>query len=195
MSDLFRTRRVAGAAADRDLAQSSHARRDADPRQGQKGPVWPTAVDRPPQGAQDGRAVVPGAQGGRDPLVRPPASHFIKSARTDDSGTGRANPIPSVNIKVICGEADGSESQGVVSSPVRPLGGCWFADVVFNEEGGTIFHRVPTGWNSFVRPPLRSALPSPTDEQLGGRCTRSPARSYSGPRARRAPSRSFTQPS
>ncbi|KAM0751206.1 hypothetical protein T439DRAFT_313508 [Meredithblackwellia eburnea MCA 4105] len=61
-----------------------------------------------------------------------------------------ANPLPSVQIKVICGEADGNETQGVVSSPVRPLGGCWFADVVFSEAGSTVFHRIPKGWNAFI---------------------------------------------
>ncbi|KAK4703226.1 quercetin 2,3-dioxygenase, partial [Phenoliferia sp. Uapishka_3] len=75
----------------------------------------------------------------------PPSYQELKAAEIPS-----ANPIPSVNIKVICGEADGSESQGVVSSPVRPLGGCWFADVVFDPAGGTIFHRIPAGWNAFV---------------------------------------------
>ncbi|GAA5888490.1 hypothetical protein JCM5296_000649 [Sporobolomyces johnsonii] len=61
-----------------------------------------------------------------------------------------AHPTPNVLIKVICGEADGSASEGVVSSPVRPLGGCWFADVIFDKKGDKVFHRVPKGWNAFI---------------------------------------------
>ncbi|KAL8287246.1 hypothetical protein RQP46_003698 [Phenoliferia psychrophenolica] len=70
-----------------------------------------------------------------------------------------ANPIPSVNIKVICGESDGSEEQGVVSSPVKPLGGCWFADVVFDENGGTIFQRVYTLSGTVLLGPSSSSSP------------------------------------
>ncbi|GAA5921026.1 hypothetical protein JCM1841_005064 [Sporobolomyces salmonicolor] len=61
-----------------------------------------------------------------------------------------AHPTPNVLIKVICGEADGSASEGVVSSPVRPLGGCWFADVIIGKKGDKVFHRVPKGWNAFI---------------------------------------------
>lgn len=40
------------------------------------------------------------------------------------------HPSPNVLVKVICGKAEGNAGEGMVESPVRPLGGCWFFDVV-----------------------------------------------------------------
>lgn len=61
-----------------------------------------------------------------------------------------AHPSEGVTIKVVCGETDGSESEGVVISPVRPLGGCWFLDVQLKNKGDEVFQRIPKGWNTFV---------------------------------------------
>lgn len=61
-----------------------------------------------------------------------------------------AHPSSSVTIKVICGEADGSESEGVIKSPVRSLGGCWFLDVQLGKKGDEVFQRIPAGWNAFT---------------------------------------------
>lgn len=61
-----------------------------------------------------------------------------------------AHPSPNTLVKVICGESDGSSSEGVITSPVRPLGGCWFTDWTMSGKGEKGFQRVPKGWNSFV---------------------------------------------
>ncbi|GAA6015497.1 hypothetical protein JCM11491_004372 [Sporobolomyces phaffii] len=61
-----------------------------------------------------------------------------------------AHPAPHTLVKVICGESDGSAEEGVVSSPVRPLGGCWFTDYHMSKKGEQVFQRIPTGWNAFI---------------------------------------------
>jgi len=67
----------------------------------------------------------------------------------------RADQIPSaqyspeVLIKVVCGEALGADGE-VVSSPVRPLGGCWFFDVKISKEGESMWQAIPKGWNAFI---------------------------------------------
>lgn len=60
-----------------------------------------------------------------------------------------ANPNSHVAIKVVCGEADGNDSQGLVKSPVRPLGGCWFLDIQLSAKNASVFQRIPKGWNAF----------------------------------------------
>lgn len=60
-----------------------------------------------------------------------------------------ANPSKDVAIKVICGESQGDDSQGLVESPVRPLGGCWFFDIQLSSESATVFQHIPKGWNAF----------------------------------------------
>lgn len=49
----------------------------------------------------------------------------------------------SVKIKVVSGKSHG------VESPVRPLGGCWYFHIIFNQKG-TIFQEIPSGWTSFL---------------------------------------------
>ncbi|BGP18059.1 hypothetical protein JCM10213_008405 [Rhodosporidiobolus nylandii] len=61
-----------------------------------------------------------------------------------------AHPTPNVEIKVICGEADGNEQEGVVKGNVRPLGGCHFYDVKILAKGEKVFQRIPKGWNAFI---------------------------------------------
>jgi hypothetical protein len=61
-----------------------------------------------------------------------------------------AHPTRNVLVKVICGESDGSPSEGIISSPVRPLGGCWFTDYTIKKKGEKVFQRIPKGWNAFV---------------------------------------------
>jgi len=53
---------------------------------------------------------------------------------------GKDGPI---EIKVISGVSHG------VESPVRPLGGCWFFHVIFNQTG-KMFQPIPAGWTSFL---------------------------------------------
>ncbi|GAA5956000.1 hypothetical protein JCM3765_000066 [Sporobolomyces pararoseus] len=60
-----------------------------------------------------------------------------------------AHPTPNTLVKVICGESDGENGE-IVSSPVRPLGGCWYSDWIFNKKGEKGFQRIPKGWNSFI---------------------------------------------
>jgi quercetin 2,3-dioxygenase len=48
-----------------------------------------------------------------------------------------------VKIKVISGKSHG------VESPVRPLGGCWYFHVIFNDIG-KIFQDIPSGWTAFI---------------------------------------------
>lgn len=50
---------------------------------------------------------------------------------------------------MICGEALG-EGGKVVSSPVRPLGGCWFLDNIISKKGEKVWQAIPKGWNAFV---------------------------------------------
>ncbi|GAA5879159.1 hypothetical protein JCM16303_001321 [Sporobolomyces ruberrimus] len=61
-----------------------------------------------------------------------------------------AHPTPNTLVKVICGESDGSTEEGIVSSPVRPLGGCWFSDWTIGKKGEKSFQRIPKGWNAFI---------------------------------------------
>ena len=60
------------------------------------------------------------------------------------------HPSPDVHVKVICGTAEGSAEEGFVSSPVRPLGGCWFFDVNLKKKGAKFWQAIPPGWNAFV---------------------------------------------
>ncbi|KAF8741019.1 hypothetical protein AX14_006220 [Amanita brunnescens Koide BX004] len=48
-----------------------------------------------------------------------------------------------VKIKVISGKSHG------VESPVRPLGGCWYFHVTFQDKG-SIFQDIPSGWTAFI---------------------------------------------
>ncbi|TFK76494.1 hypothetical protein BDN72DRAFT_755745 [Pluteus cervinus] len=48
-----------------------------------------------------------------------------------------------VKIKVISGESHG------VSSPVRPLGGCWYFHLIFKKRGH-VFQHLPAGWTGFI---------------------------------------------
>ncbi|GAA5980091.1 hypothetical protein JCM5350_001760 [Sporobolomyces pararoseus] len=60
-----------------------------------------------------------------------------------------AHPTRNTRVKVICGESDNEDGE-TVSSPVRPLGGCWYSDWVFEKKGEKSFQRIPKGWNSFI---------------------------------------------
>lgn len=98
--------------------------------------------------------------GGKDPFglqlwIDLPKQHKLVEPSYQEL---KSNQIPSafpkenVLIKVICGEAI-DEKKGIVKSPVRSLGGCWFLDVTFTnaEEGESFFQLIPAGWNAFVR--------------------------------------------
>ncbi|GAA5822548.1 hypothetical protein JCM11251_006374 [Rhodosporidiobolus azoricus] len=61
-----------------------------------------------------------------------------------------AHPSDNLTVKVVCGEVDGSEQEGVVKGNVRPLGGCWFLDYVFTKKGEKAYQRIPKGWNAFI---------------------------------------------
>ena len=82
----------------------------------------------------------------------------------------KAEQIPSVHptdnilVKVICGTAEGNAQEGKVSSPVRPLGGCWFFDVQFKAKGEQFWQEIPKGWNTFVSSLL--TLPFGSDDYL-----------------------------
>ncbi|KAG5727642.1 Pirin-like protein [Termitomyces sp. T112] len=54
-----------------------------------------------------------------------------------------SGPDGPVKIKVISGSSHGIES------PVRPLGGCWFFHVIFDQKS-TIFQDIPPSWTSFL---------------------------------------------
>jgi hypothetical protein len=58
-----------------DVCWSRHtSRRDAGRGIGKAGASWPTALGRPPEGEQDGRAVLPRAGAGSDPERVPPGT-------------------------------------------------------------------------------------------------------------------------
>lgn len=61
-----------------------------------------------------------------------------------------AHPTPNVEIKVVCGEAQGSAEEGLVKGNVRPLGGCWFMDFIMTKKGERVFQPIPPGWNAFI---------------------------------------------
>ncbi|TNY23077.1 RmlC-like cupin domain-containing protein [Rhodotorula diobovata] len=61
-----------------------------------------------------------------------------------------AHPTPNVEIKVVCGEAQGSAEEGLVQGNVRPLGGCWFLHFLMAKKGERVWQAVPAGWNAFV---------------------------------------------
>ncbi|POY76532.1 hypothetical protein BMF94_0373 [Rhodotorula taiwanensis] len=61
-----------------------------------------------------------------------------------------AHPTENVEIKVVCGEAQGSEKEGLVKGNVRPLGGCWFMDFIMSAKGERVFQPIPKGWNAFL---------------------------------------------
>uniref|UniRef100_A0A0W0F8Y3 Pirin domain-containing protein n=1 Tax=Moniliophthora roreri TaxID=221103 RepID=A0A0W0F8Y3_MONRR len=48
-----------------------------------------------------------------------------------------------VKVRVVSGKSFG------VESPVRPLGGCWYFHVIFNQKT-TFFQDIPAGWTSFI---------------------------------------------
>ncbi|GAA5907209.1 hypothetical protein JCM6882_008391 [Rhodosporidiobolus microsporus] len=73
-----------------------------------------------------------------------------------------AHPSEHLTVKVICGEADGNEQEGVVKGNVRPLGGCWFLDYVFTKKGEKAFQRIPKGWNAFIYTLNGSTLVGPS---------------------------------
>ncbi|TCD64434.1 hypothetical protein EIP91_004079 [Steccherinum ochraceum] len=53
-------------------------------------------------------------------------------------------PDGPTKIKVISGKSYG------VESPVRPVGGCWYFHVIFNNKGSSIFQEIAPGWTSFI---------------------------------------------
>ncbi|BGP41771.1 RNA pol II transcription cofactor [Rhodotorula kratochvilovae] len=61
-----------------------------------------------------------------------------------------AHPSPHAEIKVVCGEAQGSAEEGLVKGNVRPLGGCWFLHFLLAKKGERVWQAVPAGWNAFI---------------------------------------------
>ncbi|SCV73928.1 BQ2448_6358 [Microbotryum intermedium] len=61
-----------------------------------------------------------------------------------------AHPTSNTTIKVISGTAQGNASEGSVTSPIKPPGGCWIFDVTFTAKGEQIFQAIPPGWNAFA---------------------------------------------
>jgi len=47
-------------------------------------------------------------------------------------------------ITIISGESHGA------TSPVRPIGGCWYFDIKFKKAGQSIFQSIPSGWTAFI---------------------------------------------
>ncbi|SDA01407.1 BZ3500_MvSof-1268-A1-R1_Chr10-1g02635 [Microbotryum saponariae] len=60
------------------------------------------------------------------------------------------HPTSNTTIKVISGTALGNESEGSVTSPIKPPGGCWIFDVTFKAKGEQVFQAIPAGWNAFA---------------------------------------------
>ncbi|GAA6004084.1 hypothetical protein JCM10207_002418 [Rhodosporidiobolus poonsookiae] len=73
-----------------------------------------------------------------------------------------AHPSEHVEIKVVCGEADGNAEEGVVKGAVQPLGGCWFFDFKLKKKGEKAFQRIPEGWNTFIYTLEGSTLVGPS---------------------------------
>ncbi|KAJ8292806.1 Mitochondrial distribution and morphology protein 34 [Rhodotorula toruloides] len=79
------------------------------------------------------------------------------------SEVASAHPTPNVEIKVVCGESQGSEEEGIVKGNVRPLGGCWFMDFIVSKKGERVFQQLPVGWNAFVYTLEGETLIGPSD--------------------------------
>ncbi|BGP01704.1 pirin [Rhodotorula toruloides] len=79
------------------------------------------------------------------------------------SEVASAHPTSNVEIKVVCGESQGSESEGLVKGNVRPLGGCWFMDFIISKKGERVFQQLPSGWNAFVYTLEGETLIGPSD--------------------------------
>ncbi|GJN92769.1 hypothetical protein Rhopal_005807-T1 [Rhodotorula paludigena] len=98
-----------------------------------------------------------------------PAKHKMVEASYQERRASEvlsAHPTPNVEVKVICGEAQGSPEEGVVTGNVRPLGGCWFADFVMSKKGERVFHALPKGWNAFIYTLEGSILIGPDSSAL-----------------------------
>ena len=61
-----------------------------------------------------------------------------------------AHPTGNISIRVISGSAVGSEEQGKVESPLRPVGGCHYYEIKMKKSGDTLFQDIPSGWNAFI---------------------------------------------
>ena len=53
-----------------------------------------------------------------------------------------AHPTDNITIKVIAGTAQGSETEGLVKSPVKPVGGCEYYDFKIIKSGETYWQPV-----------------------------------------------------
>ena len=61
-----------------------------------------------------------------------------------------ANPSENVQIKVIAGQAQGSEEQGLVTSRVAPIQKVEYYDVQITKSGESVFQPIPSGWTAFI---------------------------------------------
>lgn len=74
-------------------------------------------------------------------MVEPSYQELDKAGIPSAWPEGAGGPI---EIRIISGESHG------VSSPVRPLGGCWYFHVIVKEKGKTVFQPIPRGWTAFA---------------------------------------------
>ncbi|KWU43480.1 RmlC-like cupin [Rhodotorula sp. JG-1b] len=91
--------------------------------------------------------------GKKDPWIDLPKEHKLVEASYQErraAEVASAHPTPDVEIKVVCGEAQGSPEEGLVKGNVRPLGGCWFMDFIMSKKGERVFQPIPRGWNAFI---------------------------------------------
>lgn len=61
-----------------------------------------------------------------------------------------AHPSEHVTIKVIAGESQGSEEEGLVKSPITPIAGTAYYDVRISKSGESVWQDIPAGWTAFI---------------------------------------------
>ncbi|EJD46158.1 hypothetical protein AURDEDRAFT_87366 [Auricularia subglabra TFB-10046 SS5] len=65
----------------------------------------------------------------------------------------------SIEIRIISGDSHG------VSSPVRPLGGCWYFHYIMKAKGKQVFQPIPKGWTAFAYVLKGSLIVNPEKER------------------------------
>lgn len=142
-----------------DCGQGNRSRRDAHPPSGRRQPHWTAAVGPRDVSAPTAPSLTSFVPARRRRWIDLPSKYKLTDPSYQELTADKipsAHPSPNVLVKVICGTAQGSEEEGAVSSPVRPLGGCWFFDVQFSAKGEQFYQEIPKGWNAFVSCPTAS---------------------------------------
>ncbi|KAH7107278.1 RmlC-like cupin domain-containing protein [Auriculariales sp. MPI-PUGE-AT-0066] len=89
-------------------------------------------------------------------LTQPTYQELSKAGIPSAWPEGEDGPV---EIRIISGDSHG------VSSPVKPLGGCWYFHFVIKEQGKQVFQPIPKGWTTFLYIFKGSVIVNPKDER------------------------------